>query len=311
MINQQIKPPNVFLIGAPKAGTSALADVLSQHPNVFMEKKEPRFFDAESYYDYEKDHPLSSLDEYLHLFSSDKAQRALFRLDASVFNMYSSRSIERILSVSPDAKFIIMLRDPISASKSMHNQRLKYTNTAMREVTDDFCQCWHLLKQRKNGIGFPKDCKNRILFRYDYLYHYEWHLPGCFALMEKKSRLVLRHEDFKKNPLAICEKVFAFLQLDTLFVPKFGIVNPSYIMENSLQNRIFQAITRKSAGARKFIGLRGSRVKLIKAALYKLMKKREPVITNECDELLRKEFYETYLFLEQIEQQEKLDNISV
>ncbi|OKY73760.1 MAG: hypothetical protein BM485_17035 [Desulfobulbaceae bacterium DB1] len=303
MVTKEIKPPNVFLIGAPKAGTSALADALSQHPDIFMGKKEPRFFDAESFYDFVSDYPIASLDEYLQFFSSDVAQKSNFRLDASVFNMYSSQSIERILSVSPDAKFIVMLRDPITASKSMHNQRLKYTDPAMREVSEDFCACWRLLEQRKRGLGFPKGCRNRILFRYDYLYHYEWHLPKCLALINKNQQIVLRYEEFKANPLSVCMQIFSHLGIDISFNPQLGIVNPSLVTENNMWNSFIQALIQKTAGARKVIGLRGSRLKLIKNILPKLMKTRKPTVANECDELLEEEFYETYMFLEQIESQ--------
>lgn len=301
---KEVKPPNVFLIGAPKAGTSALANALSQHPEIFMGKKEPRFFDAENYYDFVGDYPIASLEEYLQLFSSAVAQKSNFRLDASVFNMYSSRSIERILSVSPDAKFIVMLRDPITASKSMHNQRLKYIDSAMREVSEDFCACWLLLAQRKDGFGFPEGCRNRILFRYDYLYHYEWHLPKCLALINNNQQLVLRYEEFKVNPLSVCKEIFSYLGSDASFIPQLGIVNPSLITENNMWNSFLQAIIKNTAGARKVIGLRGRKVKLIKDILYKLMKSRKPTVTNECDALLREEFYETYVFLEQIESQQ-------
>ena len=37
--------PNLFIVGAPKSGTSALYRFLKQHPDIFMPKyKEPHFF---------------------------------------------------------------------------------------------------------------------------------------------------------------------------------------------------------------------------------------------------------------------------
>ena len=39
--------PNLFIVGAAKAGTTSLAYYLSQHPDVFMSKlKEPHHFSA-------------------------------------------------------------------------------------------------------------------------------------------------------------------------------------------------------------------------------------------------------------------------
>jgi Sulfotransferase family len=43
--------PNLFLIGAAKAGTTALYDYLAQHPQVFLSRiKEPMFFSRDEYY---------------------------------------------------------------------------------------------------------------------------------------------------------------------------------------------------------------------------------------------------------------------
>ena len=43
--------PNLFVVGAAKAGTTALYDYLAQHPQVFLSRvKEPMFFSREDYY---------------------------------------------------------------------------------------------------------------------------------------------------------------------------------------------------------------------------------------------------------------------
>ena len=74
------------------------------------------------------------------------------------------------MKFNPKAKFILILRDPLDAAQSMHLQRLKYLNKNLREVSTNFYECWSLLKLRKKGLGFPKGCKNKFLFRYDLLY---------------------------------------------------------------------------------------------------------------------------------------------
>jgi Sulfotransferase family len=43
--------PNLFIVGAAKAGTTALYDYLTQHPHVFLSRvKEPMFFSREENY---------------------------------------------------------------------------------------------------------------------------------------------------------------------------------------------------------------------------------------------------------------------
>ena len=43
------RKPNLFLIGAPKCGTTSLASYLSDHPQIFVsDPKEPHFFNTDS-----------------------------------------------------------------------------------------------------------------------------------------------------------------------------------------------------------------------------------------------------------------------
>jgi hypothetical protein len=163
--------PNLFLIGAPKCGTSALIDQLRSHPDLFVPRqKEILFFDAHVFYDREQDWPIKSMDAYLALFAGEDAAAATYRVDGSIYNMYSRESIQRILELSPEAKFVLVLRDPLSASKSMHLQRLKYAETALRELSTDFCACRRRISRR---VSKPDAVSIRSALRLQPL------SPGC------------------------------------------------------------------------------------------------------------------------------------
>ena len=172
-----------------------MATQLGAHPDIYLNIKEPRFFDARTFYDYESDHPLNTEQEYLKLYANKRAMRSKYRIDASVFNMYAESSIRDILAFSPSAKFIVVLRDPLAASKSMHGQRLKSHFPAMREVSEDFYSCWHELTKRRKGYGFPKGCRNKILFRYDLLYSYERYLPFLDRLISQDCICYINYDD--------------------------------------------------------------------------------------------------------------------
>ena len=111
--------PNLFVIGAPKCGTTALVDALSQHPRVHVPKKEIRYFDARTFYDFAEDAQVRTIGQYLAHFDSNAARQAAFRVDGSVFNMYDADSIKEILALNPDARFVVVLRNPLDAAKSM------------------------------------------------------------------------------------------------------------------------------------------------------------------------------------------------
>ena len=60
------KKPSFFIIGAPKCGTTSLADWLRDHNNIFMsDPKEPHFFNTDSNH-----HSVFSLNQYQSLFDS-------------------------------------------------------------------------------------------------------------------------------------------------------------------------------------------------------------------------------------------------
>ncbi len=246
--------PNLFIIGAPKCGTTALAENLSQHPEVFLPiQKEPRFFDASTFYDYPEDFLTKDLNDYLKYYTHSEG--AKYRVDASVFNMYKKESIENILDLSPDAKFILIIRDPVEASISMFHQRLSYVDIAMREVCEDFNTCWDLLEERKKGKKYPKGCRNKFLFRYDLLYSYQNYLP---YLQERLGENILigSYDDYSNNSEQFFQKIFTFLVIENINIENKEI-NKSTIVKKSLLLNILNMIAKKTVGIRKKLGLLG------------------------------------------------------
>ena len=62
-----MRKPNLFIIGAPKCGTTALSEYLREHPAVFVtQPKEPHFFSKDFPYYYSPGH--ATLDHYLRLY---------------------------------------------------------------------------------------------------------------------------------------------------------------------------------------------------------------------------------------------------
>lgn len=119
------RAPNLFLIGSMKAGTSYLSGLLRAHPAVFMcPVKEPCYFVDERmlknvwYSRWQQGH-WRSLEGYLSLFAG--AGDAAYLAEAST--PYSQVPLfqgvpERILAVSPEAKFIYIMRDPVERTIS-------------------------------------------------------------------------------------------------------------------------------------------------------------------------------------------------
>lgn len=251
-----MKEPNLFLIGAPKCGTTALAHNLAQHLEIYVpSQKEPRFFDKEIFYDDSKDYVIKNLEEYLLYYSSPEAKNSQYRLDASVFNMYSEEAIENILRLSPEAKFIIILRDPVEATISMFHQRFSSVEKKLREISEDFQECWDSLEERKLGKSYPYACCNRFLFRYDLLYSYQDYVPYLKKRLGSQL-LITFYEDYKDNPKIFYKEIFHFLELDNIMIDNRQR-NKSQILKNNILLQILYKISKWTFPLRKRLGIAG------------------------------------------------------
>lgn len=135
------KKANLFVVGAMKAGTTFFTEILSQHPEVYLSPiKEPhyfidslpenlyepsRFFSIENYF--AKDFPtplhiakIEKLDQYQKLFSL-ASEAHLYRTEASTAYLHAPESAGLIHEYNPNAKIIILLREPIKRAFSHYN----------------------------------------------------------------------------------------------------------------------------------------------------------------------------------------------
>lgn len=291
--------PNLFIIGAPKAGTTAFVNNISQHKDIFVpEQKEPRFFDAHTFYDYKEDYPIKSKKDYLKLFNSDEAKNAKYRVDGSVFNIYSEESIENILELSADAKFVIILREPVDASISMHRQRLTYADTKMREISENFMECWDKLGNRKEGKGYPQNCRNKFLFRYDLLYSYELYLPYIIQRIKKENLFIGFYDDFIKNPDEFYSNFFNFLYIEGIDIENKKI-NTSKILKKSKFLEYLDLFSKKTFYLRNKLGLSGKKINLIKTYIFNLYMDKNAK-KQKADEKVYKYFQKTNEYLDKL-----------
>lgn len=106
-------PSFVFVVGAQKAGTTSLHSYLVQHPEIAgATVKELHFFDSESQYSKGANFYLS----HFPFFTSAK-----YAIDATPAYLYNHDAAERIYAFKPEAKIIILLRDPVSRAFSAFN----------------------------------------------------------------------------------------------------------------------------------------------------------------------------------------------
>lgn len=223
--------PNFFIIGAPKSGTTALSEYLRLHPNVFFSQpKEPDYFATDF-----KERVITSESDYLRLFKDVDSSCHLAIGEGSVVYMFSKVAVSNILQFQPNAKFIVMLRNPADLVVSLHAQVLVQGN----EDISSFLDAWNAEADRHKGKRIPAGCRNP-----QWLYYSEWgklgtQLKRALEIAPRGRLKVVLFDDFIHNPRSIYQEVLEFLGLPDDGRAQFSKINERRAVKNLLLQNIY------------------------------------------------------------------------
>ncbi len=119
--------PNFFIVGAARSGTTSLDRYLSQHPEIYITPRKETHFFAQDFlppcFQGPGDERLNRLlirdeDQYAQLFSGVTGAKAIG--ESSAFYLCFPGTAERIAQAVPDAKIIILLREPVDRAYSAY-----------------------------------------------------------------------------------------------------------------------------------------------------------------------------------------------
>lgn len=211
--------PNFFIAGAPKAGTTALSVYLREHPHAFMAKpKEPHYF-AE---DLPGIRGVTSLSEYLSRFDAATSEHRAIG-EASVCYLFSSVALQRIRAFDPDAKIVLMLRNPVELVPSLHGQLLLKVDEDLTELE----AAWNARPRRRRGHGIPRTCREPRLLQYGEVCSLGRQLEAALAVFPRRQVHCCLFDDFRADPRTSYERVCRFLGIDCKARPDLRVVNPS------------------------------------------------------------------------------------
>lgn len=240
--------PNLFIVGQPKAATTALYDFLGQHPDIFMTgAKEPHYFckdsheESDRYYGFKQFYQFRDEEYYLSLFSG---RSETIVGEASTHYLHSKVVAQEIHKFNPDAKIIALIREPVSWLYSLHNHYVITTT----EPEKDFVKALELETLRRQGkfIGTRVRCPSWLYYT-DRIKYYE-QLKRFFDVFKSSQIKVIITEDFRQDNNRIYKETLDFLGVSTDFTASYKSVNiRTTIRFEKLTNIVYHPFTRKMA----------------------------------------------------------------
>jgi sulfotransferase family protein len=203
--------PNFLIIGLPKAGTTSLASYLSVHPEAFMsEEKELHFFDGKK------------RDEGWYRAQFARAGDAKAVGEATPTYILNRRAMERMAAMLPDAKLIVMLRNPVDRAYSHY-----WWNRAIDERRD-FAAA---VREEIRGARSDRPATDPIMYRsYTGGGRYLELLTRVCELYPRERLLPVVLEDMSRDPRSAHAAVCGFLSIDPVIAPPHlgEVMNPAY-----------------------------------------------------------------------------------
>ena len=234
MINETTMP-NFLIIGAAKAGTTALHEYLQQHPQIYMTpNKETNFFAFEGEeINFRgigdkalKDFSITDLETYQNQFAAVTTEKAIG--EACPSYLYYPQAATRIKQYLPNVRLIVILRNPIDRA---------YANF-LHIVRDDRETC------RDFSLALQEET-TRIANNWEWFWHYIQigfygkQLKHYYQLFAPNQIKVYLYEDLKNNAIATLQDIFHWLEVDDTFVPDVALrPNKSGMPKNKLLHQI-------------------------------------------------------------------------
>ncbi len=225
--------PNLFLVGAPKCGTTAMSNYLNQHPDIHMGPKEMHFFGADLRID---EAPSHTRERYLSRLNEGKDSDVMYLGEASVWYLYSQTAASEIKEFSPSAKILIMLRNPVDMLYSLYYQWLhegKFLPSFKEAIQQE-----EEIKKKAEPM-FLKGKRWREVMHTDLARFYD-QVNRYYNVFGQENIKVIIYDDFQQNIQQVYKEILDFLEIDSCLIPeRFEKINSHKRYKNYLFHRLF------------------------------------------------------------------------
>jgi hypothetical protein len=236
--------PDFLIVGAAKAGTTTIFDLLNKHPHLSLSKiKEPHYFSYPGEnvqfksIDGSEDDPkyITTLDDYCKLFPrndrvmGEASTHYLYLHETTIPNIKSSYG-----SKYEQLKIIIVLRNPIERAWSHYGMKVR---NGVENLSFQDAITKEVVKER-----LSKNCRPS----YDYLgFSSYFSQVEAYKRAFPNTKLVL-FEDFLKDKNLFLNHIFDFLNVEPFDVGTIRKLNISGVPTNGFTSFLKRIVFEKS-----------------------------------------------------------------
>ena len=217
--------PDLFIVGAPKSGTTSVYEWLKGHPDVYMTPvKEPCFYSRDlaadrsgNFLRYDADR-----ERYLALFADAGDAKRVG--EASTRYLYSKEAPALIARDQPAARIVAILRNPVDMIASLHAHKLAGGTEDLPRLVDAL----DAEEDRHAGRRLPKD-SNPYLATYRDRARFGEQIPRWLDVFGRDQVHVILFEELIRDPATHFRQLLEFLDVDSTYRPEaFSTHNPAH-----------------------------------------------------------------------------------
>lgn len=232
-------PPDFFIIGAMKSGTTSMYEYIAQHPQFLpVIQKEIDFFSIRYHH---------GIDWYQAHFASNPASKEYFTGEGSTSYIDYPQVPQRIHQHYPNAKMIAVLRNPIDRAFSHYNHVQKYhpgkESRSFAEAVTAEIQWLNQLETPPTRAASPENSEPFAYLKYGYLFRglYVYFLQEWMSLFRRSQFLILQSEEFYHYPAETMVQIYQFLDVPIHHLGQYPVYNVgSY--NNKIDSELYQQL---------------------------------------------------------------------
>lgn len=240
----------VFILGAPKCGTTTLFDLLAQHPEICGAVPKETFFLE---FEHEQG-PAFYRQKYYSRYAGER-----YLLDARPSNLFLPYMPARVEALYPDAKFIVMVRDPARRAfshwwmrYSRGHETLSFPEVVDRAIRQPEINVENVADSERLWLRHRDGASGRVKLRtYLEMGHYAQQIERYQTRFGRERVLVIALEHLQQAPSHEHARLERFLELARL--SKFLAEVPVSVVRNNeavnpLEGRAIQLARRVTLG---------------------------------------------------------------